>query len=184
MPDHLITLATALLVLSTVTGGIDVVLVHLVLLRLHASDTTFYEHQLHTLHAAFAVASVFLLFFFNFGGILLWLTVALVVVWFGVEVLDMFAEKNSRAAAGGLPSYEYVLHILTSGLRFAFVALVLAAKPLVAWNPGTSVLLHPPMPPWVRLVAAAVTLGGIGVVALHIWLMQPRFRTRPVSAPA
>jgi hypothetical protein len=173
---HLVFIATALLMLSTITGGIDVIWVHLVVWRLHQSPETFYEHQLHTIHALLAVVSVFLLFVFNFGGICLWLTAAMVLVWFGVEVMDMFAEKNSRAASGGLPSYEYVLHILTSGLRFAFIALIFAAKPLKAWGFSAPALIKPDLPLAVRLIALAITAGGVGVVGLHFWLMLPRFR--------
>ncbi|MEV0293669.1 hypothetical protein [Nocardia sp. NPDC050710] len=181
LPDP-VAIATVLLLLSAVTGGIDVVLIHLVVLRLHSRPETFYEHQLHTVHAAMAVVAVTLLFLVNLGGLGLWLATAVVLGWFAVEVADMLAEKNSRATLGGLPSYEYALHLVTSGLRFAFIALMLAAKPTAAWSLSAPTLLAEPHPMWVRAATLLVIVPGVLIVAVHLWLMRPEFRMSAVPA--
>ncbi|MFP5284222.1 MAG: hypothetical protein ACLGI9_00635 [Thermoanaerobaculia bacterium] len=168
--------ATLLLVISAVVAGIDVIWIHLVEWKLYSRPETFYEHQVHTLHATLAGVSVFLLFCYNLGGVLLWGAATTVVVWFLVEILDLLCEKESRASRGGLSSFEYALHIAISGLRFSFIALILAAKPADAWKAGAPLLLEPEYPVAVRATGLLVGLGSLALVAVHLWLMLPRYR--------
>lgn len=175
LPDPIL-LATILLVTCSATAAIDVIWIHLIALRLYRHPATIYEHKLHSVHAAMAALSVALLFGLNLGGIGLWLAVAAIATWLAVEVMDLLCEKESRTKLGGLPNYEYTLHLMISGQRFAFVALMLAAKPLTAWRLDAPAFLSPSHPLWVRAIGCLIAAGGLGVVALHLWLLQPRFR--------
>lgn len=174
--NGMVWVATLLLVLSAVVASIDIIWIHLLEWKLYSRKETFYEHQVHTVHAALAGISVFLLFCYNLGGALLWVAAATVSVWFLVEILDLLCEKDSRAGGGGLPSFEYALHIVISGLRFSFIALILAAKPEGAWSVRAPRLLEPGYPPAVRAIGLLVGLGSVILVAVHLWLMQPRYR--------
>jgi hypothetical protein len=175
LPDP-IRLATILLVTCSATAAIDVIWIHLIALRLYRHPATIYEHKLHAAHAAMAALSVALLFGLNLGGSWLWATVAAITIWLAVEVMDLLCEKKSRTKLGGLPNYEYTLHLMISGQRFAFVALMLAAKPVAAWRFDAPALLIPTHPSWVSMIGFAIAAGGAGIVALHIWLLHPRFR--------
>lgn len=42
--------------------------------------------------------------------------------------LDAFLEKDSRKFMGGLPRWEYILHLFVNGFHFASIAVFLAIK--------------------------------------------------------
>jgi hypothetical protein len=56
---------------------------------------------------------------------------SLLVFDVGISIADFALERRSRANLGGLPSGEYVLHMLMAILFGAFVALL--APNLIAW---------------------------------------------------
>jgi hypothetical protein len=42
--------------------------------------------------------------------------------------IDAFVEKDSRIFMGGLPRWEYILHLFVNGFHFASIAVFLALK--------------------------------------------------------
>ena len=45
-----------------------------------------------------------------------------------VTIVDAYIEKDSRAFMGGLPRWEYVIHLLVNGFHFASIAVFLVIK--------------------------------------------------------
>jgi hypothetical protein len=45
-----------------------------------------------------------------------------------VLAYDAFLEKDSRVAMGGLPRWEYILHLFVNGIHFAAIAILVAIK--------------------------------------------------------
>lgn len=84
---------------------------------------------------------------------------ALLVVDVAISIADFALERRSRANLGGLPSGEYVLHMVMAMLFGAFVALLapnLAARlRLPADLVGNRYLA----PGWVRLTLAIFAIG-------------------------
>src|SRR5437764_8819547 len=107
--------ATILLLVSSVGGAIDLLYIHLWKYRLHERNDTLHEHKLHTIQTGMATITVFLLFCANVGGLLLWFTLFIISLGLIVDIVDIICEKTSRAAMGGLSSFEYAMHVVMSG---------------------------------------------------------------------
>lgn len=146
---------------------------HLIKLRLFARAESRYEHWLHTIHALFFPVIVFLLFLRGPSGAYLWATVALVAADFAVEMMDVVCERQSRAAIGGLSTAEYAVHVVAITSRVAAFTLALASRPAAAWTLASSTLAGLPVPMFARAEAWIIAIGGIGMAALHLWLLRP-----------
>jgi hypothetical protein len=184
MTEHLVAAGAVSLVLFAAVGAYDGLYLHLWKYRLYAREESRYEHKLHTAVAFLFVPVVWLLFSGNFAGMALWAAVAFVVVSFGVEMMDVLAENDSRAGLGGLSREEYAAHVVAITTRVAAVALALAAKPPAAWNVASPLVLEAEYPAWVTFVGEQVLFGNALVGALHLWLMRDRYRsTSPAPLP-
>ena len=75
-----------------------------------------------------------------------------------ISIADFWLERQSRAALGGLPSGEYVLHMLMAMLFGAFV-MSLAPTLLASMNSETAILAADFAPFWLRATLAAFALG-------------------------
>lgn len=77
----------------------------------------------------------------------------------GISVADFWLERTSRAELGGLPSGEYVLHMIMAMLFGAFVMAV--APTLIEWTRGASrIVVDAALAPvWVRCVLATFAVG-------------------------
>jgi hypothetical protein len=67
---------------------------------------------------------------FALQGLWYWALVALLAIDLGISIWDFSLEKESRRELGGLPTGEYLLHVILAVLYGAFVAAVL----LRAWD--------------------------------------------------
>ena len=168
--------ATILLALCSVGGAIDFIYLHLWKYKLYSHEETLFEHKLHTAQTAMASATVFFLFCGNFGGILLWCGVGVALIGLVLEVTDLICERKSRTAIGGLSALEYILHFVMSGLRFAFVALMLGNKPPAAWDFSASFVLPQRYGVITDSVGWIVFLSGILLLLVHLWLIQRKYR--------
>jgi hypothetical protein len=173
--EYLIFIGTIFLILFVFVGAIDGIYFHLWKYRLYAHSESLYEHKLHTIRVFLFAAIVFLLFYKNFGGVLLWIGVLLILIDLVVEMLDVIYENRSRAKLGGLSTQEYATHIVVTTLRIAAITLVLAAKPFSAWNPYSSLLLESGYSAWVSIIALIIVMGYLLVGVLHIWLMRSKY---------
>lgn len=114
----------ALLVLYSILGLYDGVFLHLYQYRLYEQEESKIEHLTHTIRAILFPAILF--FLFLKGSF--YLGLALVALDVLVLVADAYLEGDSRKFMGGLPRWEYILHLFVNGFHFAAVAVFLAVK--------------------------------------------------------
>jgi len=177
----LISAASVALLAFVAVSAIDGIYIHLVRLRLHARPESWREHVLHTARAILFIPVLLTLFGVVSGGALLWVGIGAVAMDQFVELLDMLSEKDSRAAIGGLSSFEYVVHVSLTTLRSAAIALSLAARPVSAFSLSAPLVLGELDGPWKWLVGQLVP-GAIVIALLHVWLALRHFPGRARAA--
>lgn len=153
------------MILSTVDG----LYFHLWRDRLYTRAASRREHLLHTVRMALFLPLLPSLFLWQTAGALLWAGIFLLVLDHGLELWDMFTEKDSRADLGGLSTSEYVLHMSSSTTRGAALALGLAARPAEAWSLTAPWSLGP-LPAFASFVAWQSVPGSVAAAVLHVWL--------------
>jgi hypothetical protein len=160
-----------LLMLAALLGSVDVLYFHLYRFRLYAQPGSVAEESTHLArHVLFIGIVLTLLLQPPFAR-------PLVLVLFGLDLLnnvaDVLLEKGSRAPLGGLPSAEYLVHIL---------ATLLTGMALSAywWAPETALSASQVARGWatvalgVLLFAAEASLFGRALLS----------RARPLAAGA
>ena len=180
MTEHLMSAATVFLMLFGAVAAFDGLYLHLWKYRLYARPESRREHKLHTAQGILFIPVIFFLFYEDFGGWALWAGVLFLALEQVVEIMDVLVENDSRAGLGGLSSAEYAAHVVAITARTVAVALALAAKPLSAWS-LTAPLVLGPGHPTASSAAAQMIIGNLLVVGLHLWLMRPRYQTRPAD---
>jgi len=169
--EHLKMVASVLIAMSGVGAAFDFGYIHLVKLKLHARPETRYEHTLHTLQVFLGTCSLLFIFCFNFGGPVLWIATVLVGAGILIEILDIACEKMSRRKLGGLPTFEYGIHVIASGTKLAAVVVALGIKPRSAWSWTAEYVLQEPHPAYMYIVGWIGVSTGIILTALHVWLL-------------
>jgi len=117
--------ATYILLAIGILGATDILLFHTVShgIRAHADSAN--ELLVHSLRGP-TYASLFVLVpNFAMEGAWFWLLMAIFVVDVAISLWDFVLEKHSRAVFGGLPTGEYILHIVLAMLFGAMVACVI-----------------------------------------------------------
>jgi hypothetical protein len=92
--------------------------------------------------------------------------------------IDALSEGDSRAFMGGLPKWEYVIHLFANGFHFAAIALALAARPLMLWSaqPAADMtgIMSSAGAQFAAIVAANTLPGAILLALLHAALLNQR----------
>ena len=132
--EHLVILSLVFLNLFMIVGAVDLFYYHLWKYQLHTRPESRFEHKIHTAFAFLMVPVAFLLYYNNAGGYALWAGVIFVLIALGVEMLDVFAEGDSRASLGGLTTGEYSLHVAATIFKVASFVFILGTKPAAAWS--------------------------------------------------
>ena len=86
-----------------------------------------FEHKVHTIRAILFPLILWLLFI-NTDKISFWISIVFIGIDFIVLGVDAYSEKDSRKSIGGLPKWEYVLHLFANSFHFAAIFLLLATK--------------------------------------------------------
>ncbi|MEN8929196.1 MAG: hypothetical protein ABF242_03220 [Flavobacteriales bacterium] len=105
----------------------DGIYLHLWKYQLHTREESYFEHKTHTVRAILFPLIVWFLFVNN-DPLSFWIGIALVVVDFLTLSIDAFSEKDSRKNIGGLPRWEYIIHLFANGFHFAAIVMVLGVK--------------------------------------------------------
>lgn len=121
-------LLTLLLVLYSLLAVIDGVYLHLYRYRLQERTESRLEHLTHTIRAFLFSGILMTLFIPMDDNRFFYLGMGMVLLDILVLLVDAYTEKDSRAFMGGLPRWEYILHLLVNGFHFAAIALFLALK--------------------------------------------------------
>ena len=102
----------------------DIALYHSISHGIRSHPDSRHELIVHSLRGPTYAALFLLVPNFVLAGWCFWMLMALYVVDLAISILDFAIERRSREFLGGLPSGEYVLHIL---IAMCFGALVAAS---------------------------------------------------------
>lgn len=121
-------ISTVLLVLYSVLALFDGVFLHLIKYRLQEQKESKFEHLTHTFRAILFSGILYTLFISIENNNLFFIAIILVLLDIIVLIIDAYVEKDSREFMGGLPRWEYILHLLVNGFHFASIAVFLVVK--------------------------------------------------------
>jgi hypothetical protein len=107
---------------------------HIFKYQLHNHAESRFEHITHTIRAIFFPAILIFLFIKQDCNTSFFIAIALVFLDIIVLGMDAFSETDSRKFMGGLPRWEYILHLFVNGFHFATIALFLAIKIKIEGN--------------------------------------------------
>ncbi len=126
--DILFYLASACLVLFMVLATYDGFYLHLWKYQLFNQEESIFEHKTHTIRAILFPAIVWLLMVNETSSVLFLIGLVLVTIDLIVLAIDAYSEKDSRDFMGGLPRWEYIIHLFSNAFHFSAIVLVLAIK--------------------------------------------------------
>jgi hypothetical protein len=172
-------IATYLLLALGVLGGIDILLYHSISHGIRAHAESRWELVTHAMRGPTYAILFLVVPNFETRGVWALLVMLLLVVDVGISVADFWLERRSRAELGGLPSGEYVLHMIMAMLFGAFV--MAAAPSLLEWmTQGTALVAKGTLAAdWVRAMLAMFAAG-----VLWSGAMDLRAALRVVNRPA
>ncbi|RZL97515.1 MAG: hypothetical protein EOO88_62405, partial [Pedobacter sp.] len=102
--------ATVLLGLFVLLALFDGLYLHLIRYRLYEHKESRNEHISHTIRAVLFPIILYVLYLGNSDSAF-YIGMALVVIDISVLGADAYMEKESRVFMGGLPKWEYILHL-------------------------------------------------------------------------
>lgn len=171
-------LVTACLILFMILATYDGFYLHIFKYSLFNRDESFFEHKTHTVRAVLFPLIVWFLFIneTSLAGFLL----GIVLVFLDLIVLgiDAYSEKQSRSFMGGLPKWEYIIHLFSNAFHFSAIVLVLALKLEIV---GSSIVFVNNFSPSIAhdiftFVSVNVIPGAIILALLHFILMLEKPR--------
>lgn len=125
--DIIFVLASICLVLFMFLAVYDGVYLHLWKYELFNQEESRFEHKTHTIRAVLFPLIVWLLFINSDVNSFV---IGLVLVLLDLIVLgiDAYSEKESRKFMGGLPKWEYIIHLFSNTFHFAAIVLIIATR--------------------------------------------------------
>lgn len=123
-----IIITTVLLILFSILALYDGFYLHIFKYKLHNHPESKTEHYIHTIRAISFPAILYFLFLKQDCTISF--LIGLIIVFLDILVMsiDAYMEKDSREFMGGLPRWEYILHLFVNGFHFASIAVFLSLK--------------------------------------------------------
>lgn len=177
MNETLILISSGLLVAFASLSIFDGVYFHLWKFRLQERDDSKFEHLTHTGRALLFIPALILLYILGPKGVCAWVAVVVLGLDLIVETFDVLSEKSSRETIGGLPSNEYLLHIMLTTIRVAAFTAAFVAIPKEAWRIDSNVELL--IPEVSKLIAYNLLPGAVLILLFHIYLIfDPLFVSR------
>lgn len=170
-------LSIVLLIVYSILALFDGVFLHLYKYRLYEHKESKFEHLTHTVRAILFTGILISLFIniennslFLFGSIL-------VVADIITLIIDAYVEKDSRQFMGGLPRWEYIIHLLVNGFHFASIAVFLVIKINLDSNGITLTNNFQQLESFhfFRAIAVNLLFGAVLISLLHILVYFPKF---------
>lgn len=121
-------ITTTLLVLFAILAIFDGFYLHIFKYQLHNHSESKFEHLTHTLRAILFPLIVYYLFIKQDGSTSFFIGILFVILDLLILAIDAYVEKDSRVFMGGLPRWEYILHLFVNGFHFASIAVFLVLK--------------------------------------------------------
>jgi hypothetical protein len=125
--EILFLLSLICLIAFVILATYDGVYLHLWKYELFNWNESLFEHKTHTIRAILFPIIVWLLFIQS-SLIAFWIALALVAIDLVVLGIDAYSEKESREFMGGLPKWEYILHLFANSFHFAAIVLIIATR--------------------------------------------------------
>jgi hypothetical protein len=177
MNETLMLISSGLLLVFAILSVFDGAYFHLWKFRLQERDDSKFEHLTHTARALLFIPTLILIYTFGAKGIWAWVAVVVLGLDLVVETFDVLNEKSSRETIGGLPSNEYLLHIMLTTIRVAAFTTAFIAIPKEAWRIDSNVEML--IPEVSKLIAYNLLPGAVLILLLHVYLIfDPFFVSR------
>lgn len=143
-------------------GAVDIAVYHSFAHGIRHHQSSRNELIVHSLRGPTYAALFVLVPNVHMHGVFFWGLISLFFVDLVISVVDFALERKSRQFIGGLPSGEYVLHML---IAMFFGALVTSVWISVSWwsNMPTELLYYPADVPWILRAV-------MGVMAILVFL--------------
>lgn len=171
--------AIVLLILFSLLAFFDGVYLHLFKYKLYEHQESKFEHLTHTFRA-FLFVGILILMFINIENNSFFLTgLAFAIVDVIILGIDAYAEKDSRKFMGGLPRWEYIIHLFVNGFHFAGIAAVLILK--IDFS-DSGIILREGFYRFqnyeiFRLISLNILPGAILISLLHVLVYLPKFNS-------
>ncbi len=170
--DILYLLSAISLILFMVLATFDGFYLHLFKYELFNHEESIFEHKTHTIRALLFPVILWLLFIKE-DPMSLFLGVIFVVIDLVVLALDAYSEKDSRTFMGGLPQWEYIIHLFSNSFHFAAIILVLATK--ISFNDGVfkinALMASTDGAVLVNFIAVNIIPGAVLLALVHILVL-------------
>jgi len=105
----------------------DGVYLHLWKFELFNHSESLFEHKIHTIRAILFPITAWLLFACSLK-ICFIIAVMLILLDLIVLATDAYVEEESRSFMGGLPRWEYIIHLFANSLHFSSFLLIIATR--------------------------------------------------------
>jgi hypothetical protein len=169
-------ISSALLVLFALLALYDGFYLHIFKYQLHNHSESKREHLTHTVRAVLFPAILYFLFLKQNCPTSFFIGMTLVALDIIVLGMDAFMETESRKFMGGLPRWEYILHLFVNGFHFASIAVFLTLK-LNLTKTGISIV-----PDFYRyenfktfqFIVANLLPGATLMAAIHVAVSMPK----------
>tara|TARA_R110002033_G_scaffold57517_1_gene106629 strand:- start:128 stop:700 length:573 start_codon:yes stop_codon:yes gene_type:complete len=175
-----IIITTVLLILFSILALYDGFYLHIFKYKLHNHPESKTEHYIHTIRAIFFPAILYFLFLKQDCTISFLIGIIIVFLDILVMSIDAYMEKDSREFMGGLPRWEYILHLFVNGFHFASIAVFLSIK-LRYENNQIAILsdiVHYQNYKIFHTIVNNLLPGVILIAMLHLLLCIPKTRIR------
>lgn len=169
-------ISSILLLLFAVLALFDGFYLHIFKYRLHQHPESRFEHLTHTIRAVLFPLILYFLFLEQNSIVSFQIGIVLVGLDIVVLAVDAWSEKDSRVFMGGLPRWEYLLHLMVNGFHFASIAVFLALK--LRWT-SAGIGVVPDLSQWpnfglFRVLVMNLLPGAVFIAFLHVVVMVPR----------
>ncbi len=172
-------LASICLVLFMILATYDGFYLHIWKYALFNREESIFEHKTHTIRAVLFPIIVWLLFINETSLIGFLIGISLVALDLVVLGIDAYSEKESRSFMGGLPKWEYIVHLFANAFHFAAIILVLALKTNII---GTSIIFvgeqaASPAKALFQFISVNVIPGAVFLALVHYLIMMEKPRS-------
>ncbi|RTY89139.1 hypothetical protein [Flavobacterium sp. GT3R68] len=169
-------ISSLLIVLFALLALFDGFYLHILKYQLHNNQASRNEHLTHTLRAILFPCILYFLFIQQDSNASFYIGMFIVMTDIIILGFDAFLEKDSRQFMGGLPRWEYILHLFVNGFHFASIAVFLTLK-LQLTDTGITIvpnLGHYPGYAMLNLIVKNLLPGAILMALIHVFVSMPK----------
>jgi hypothetical protein len=166
-------LATVFFGLFVLLGAFDGIYFHIYKYKLHLHPQAKLEHQIHTFRGLLFLPITLLFFILNSAGSLLWIGIALLIIDFIAELIDILVEKQARAELGGISPVESAIHVTATGFRMSALAIIITLKPIDAFVWSASTYDFATLPSYLQWTGIIFLTGLIIAISMQtiVWIL-------------